>query len=61
MKTIYIVLLFAAAFLALYEQSKSQPNTIVMVAAIVIFMIGIMRLMSKVPGKGEQTKDDDDV
>lgn len=53
MKTIYIILFFAAAFVALFEQSKAQPNKIIMIACIVVFMVGLMRLMSKVPGKGE--------
>ncbi|MFL9843409.1 hypothetical protein [Flavobacterium rhizosphaerae] len=51
MKTIYIVLMFAAAFLALYEQSLAKPNMLIMVIAIVAFMLGLMRLMSKVPSK----------
>ena len=62
MKTIYIILMFAAAFLALYEQSKPQAerNTILMVAGIVIFMLGLMRLMSKVPSKHNREKEEDD-
>jgi arginine exporter protein ArgO len=51
MKTIYIVLFFAAAFVALFEQSKAQPNMIIMIGCIVIFMFGMMKLMSKVPSK----------
>jgi len=55
MKTIYIIVMFAAAFVALYEQSLGQSkNLYVMVAAIVIFMMGLMRLMSKVPSKNER-------
>lgn len=59
MKTVYIVLLFAAAFLALFEQSKQHPNKIVMVIAIVVFMLGLMRLMSKVPSKNQSEKDNE--
>lgn len=51
MKTIYIILMFAAAFLALFEQSKAKPNVIIMVAAMVAFIIGLTRLMSKVSSK----------
>lgn len=54
MKTIYIILFFAAAFVALFEQSKAKPNLIIMVACIVIFMMGLMRLMSKVPSKNQK-------
>jgi uncharacterized membrane protein YcaP (DUF421 family) len=54
MKTIYIIVMFAAAFVALYEQSVPKPNVYIMVAAIVVFMMGLMRLMSKVPSKNER-------
>lgn len=61
MKTIYIVLFFAAAFVALFEQSKAHPNKIIMIVCIVVFMIGLMRLMSKVPGKGQNNNEEDEV
>jgi len=61
MKTIYIILLFAAAFVALYEQSLAKPNVVIMVVAIVAFMLGLMKLMSKVPGKGEPNNNDHEV
>ncbi|KAF2516288.1 hypothetical protein E0W68_12200 [Flavobacterium salilacus subsp. salilacus] len=63
MKTIYIILMFGAAFLALYEQSKpqSEKNMIVMIAAIAIFMVGLMRLMAKVPSKNNREKENEDV
>ena len=57
MKTIYIVIFFAAAFVALFEQSKAHPNKIIMIVCIVVFMIGLMRLMSKVPGKGQNNNE----
>ena len=53
MRTIYIILFFAAAFMALYEQSKPQSNLFIMGACIVVFIIGLMRLMSKVPSKNQ--------
>ena len=58
MKTIYIVLFFAAAFVALFEQSKAQPNMIIMIGCIVIFMMGLMKLMSKVPSKHQKDNDE---
>lgn|GEM_PF-494157 len=60
MKTIYIILMFAAAFVALYEQSKPQPNMLIMVAGIIVFMLGLMRLMSKVPGKNDRKQEGND-
>lgn len=61
MKTIYIIFTFAAAFVALYEQSLAKPNMIIMVIAIVIFMLGLMKLMSKVPGKNDLNNNNDEV
>jgi preprotein translocase subunit SecE len=58
-KTIFIIIIFTAAFLALYEQSKAKPNVIVMVIAIVIFMLGLMQLMSKIPDKNQDKNEDD--
>ena len=54
MKTIYVILFFAAAFVALFEQSKAHPNKIIMIGCIVIFMMGMMKLMSKVPSKNQK-------
>lgn len=61
MRTIYIILLFAAAFLALFEQASAQPNKFIMIGCIVIFMVGLMRLMAKVPSKneGQNTHEDE--
>jgi len=61
LKTIFIILIFACAFLALYEQSLAKPNPYIMLGAIAIFIFGLMRLMSKVPGKNEQQNTDDEV
>lgn len=60
MKTIYIVLFFAAAFMALFEQSKAKPNMFIMIACIVIFMMGMMKLMSKVPSKNQRNEKESD-
>lgn len=57
-KTLFIILMFAAAFTALYEQSKAKPNVIIMVVAIIIFMIGLMQLMSKIPDKDNDNTDE---
>jgi uncharacterized membrane protein YcaP (DUF421 family) len=61
MKFIAVLLIFAAAFLALFEQSKSHPNVIVMVVAFVLFMAGLMRIMAKVPSRNNDQNENDDV
>lgn len=59
MKKILIPLLIISGFAALYEQSKEHPNVYVMVAAIVIFMLGMMKLTSMTPGKNDEKPSDD--
>ncbi|MFP5437982.1 MAG: hypothetical protein ACLGH8_09365 [Bacteroidia bacterium] len=54
MKTIYIIIMFACAFTALYQQSQHKPNPFIMVPCILVFMLGLMKLMRKVPGKHER-------
>ncbi len=53
MKTIYIIIMFAAAFTALYEQSLPKPNVYIMVGALVVFVLLLMRLMNKIPSKNQ--------
>lgn len=60
MKKFTIVLMILAIGVAFYEQSSTDKNVYVMVIAIVIFMIGMMKLSSKTPSKN-QDKDEDDV
>lgn len=57
-RTVFILIVFAAGFVALFEQSKAKPNVIIMVVAIAVFMLGLMQLMSKVPGKDQETNDE---
>ena len=45
--------------LALYEQSKTDKNVYVMVIAIVVFMMGMMKLSSKTPSKNQDKEEDD--
>lgn len=47
-----------AGIAALYEQSKAKPNVYIMVAAIIIFMYGMMRLTAKVSSKNQDNSED---
>lgn len=47
--------MIVAILIAFYEQSKERPNIYITIAAIVVFMYGMMRLSAKLPGR----KDDD--
>ena len=51
MKKLFLPLMIIAVFVAFYEQNKPQPNQFISIGCIVVFMFGIMRLMSKVPSK----------
>ncbi|CAN1519420.1 MFS_MFSD6 domain containing protein [Flavobacteriaceae bacterium] len=42
---------------ALYEQTSTNKNVYIMVIAIVIFMMGMMRLSSKTPSKNQDKED----
>jgi hypothetical protein len=59
MKKILIPIMVIAIILALYEQSKAEPNIYITVAGIVVFMFGMMRLSAKVPSKNSEKEEDD--
>lgn len=59
MKKVYVPIMALAGVLALYEQSKAKPNVYIMVAAIIVFMYGMMRLTAKVPSKNQDKSEDD--
>jgi len=54
LKIISILLFFGAGIFALYEQSKPEPNRFIMIGAMAIFMIGLFRIMKKIPNKNEE-------
>ena len=61
MKTVFIIIIFAAAFVALFEQSKEHPNKIIMIIAFAVFAVGLMKLMTKVPSKNQDKENDDEI
>ncbi len=58
MKKNLFPIMFFAAFYAIYEQSKPQPNIYITIIAIVIFMFGMMRLSAKTPSKNQPNDGD---
>lgn len=54
LKFISILLFFGAGIFALYEQSKPEPNRFIMIGAMAIFIIGLFRIMKKIPNKNEE-------
>ncbi|MFD2909434.1 hypothetical protein ACFSX9_11910 [Flavobacterium ardleyense] len=60
MKQFLYVLLFAAVgILALIEQAKPEPNRIIMIGAMAVFMYGLFQIMKKVSSKKEEDNDTD--
>ena len=59
MKKIIIPIMLIAVFFAFYTPKESNYHIYVKVAAIVILMIGVMKLMEKVPSKKEEKEDDE--
>ncbi len=57
---IYTVLLFVFGIYAIYEQSKPEPNKLVMFVAFAIFMVGLYRIMNKIPSKHDKKDTDDE-
>ena len=56
MKKILVPIMAIAIFFAFFEQSKEIPNLFITIIAMVIFMIGMIKLMSKVPSKKPEDK-----
>lgn len=54
LKFVSILLFFGAGIYALYEQSKPEPNKFIMIGAMAIFVIGLFRIMKKIPNKNEE-------
>jgi len=54
MKNLIWVFMLVAIFFAFYEQSKPNPNILIQVVCIAVFMFGLMRKMSKIPSKKDE-------
>lgn len=51
---IFNLLTLAAGIFALYEQAQSEPNKFIMFGCFAVFMVGIYRIMKRIPSKHEQ-------
>ncbi|WP_091396057.1 hypothetical protein [Flavobacterium noncentrifugens] len=60
MRKIILPIMFLAAGMAFYEQSKPQPDIYITVAGILLFLLGVMWYSSKTPSKN-QDHDEDNV
>lgn len=57
MKKLFIPITIIAFIVAFYNQRMEQPNVFITVIAVVIFMLGMMKLSSKLPSKNEEEND----
>ena len=58
MKKLVVPFMFVAILVGLFEQSKTKPNIYILCATVIIFMFGMMQLMSKVSSKKEEIKEE---
>ena len=57
MKKLLLPIMAIAIFFAFLEYSKPKPNLYIVIISMVVFMIGMIKLMSKVPSKKPEDKD----
>ncbi|MCK8141083.1 hypothetical protein MW871_04175 [Flavobacterium sp. I-SCBP12n] len=58
MKKFIIPIMIVAIIVALYQQASAEKNVYIMVVAIVVFMIGMMKLSAKTPSKNQDKEDE---
>ncbi|MEY3500912.1 MAG: hypothetical protein RL308_2581 [Bacteroidota bacterium] len=59
MKKLLIPIMVIAILVAFYEQSLEKKNVYISVIAIVVFMIGMMKLSARTPSKNQEKEEDD--
>lgn len=59
MKIFKILIMILAISVALYEQVSDDKNVYITVAAIVVFMYGMMQLSAKTPSKNQEKEEQD--
>lgn len=50
-------LLIVSIFFAFNEQNKPQPNLLITVVCVIVFVVGMIQLSSKLPGKNQDDHD----
>ena len=58
MKKLFIPIMLLAIIFAFYEVSKAEKNIYFIVIAVVIFMIGMMKLSARTPSKNQDKEDE---
>lgn len=58
MKKLLIPIMIIAIIIAFYEETKTEKNVYIIIVAIVVFMLGMMKLSAKTPSKNQEKEDD---
>lgn len=58
MKWLNNMLFFVCGFIAIWEQSKPEPNKFIMIICMAVFGVGLYRLMKKIPSKEEKNHEE---
>lgn len=45
-------------FIAFYEQNEEKPNQIITALAVVVFIVGMIKLSAKTPSKNNEEEDE---
>jgi hypothetical protein len=45
-------------FIAFYEQNEAKPNQIITALAVVVFIVGMIKLSTKTPSKNNEEEDE---
>lgn len=59
MKKLFFLIVLIAIFFAFYTPKESNYAIYIKVAAIIIIMIGVMKIMQKVPSRNQDNKEDE--
>ena len=59
MKKVLLPIMIIAIIVAFYEQSLEKKNVYISVIAIVVFMLGMMKLSARTPSKNQEKEEDD--
>lgn len=53
-------MLVVSGFIAAWQQTLAKPNMYIMIACIVVFMYGMMRLSASIPSRHQQENNHED-
>lgn len=58
MNKLLLLLMAVCIFIAFYEQNEEKPNQIITALAVVVFIVGMIKLSAKTPSKNNEEEDE---